>query len=76
MEGYEEEHGGKCITGTFCKAKLLRFSGLSNIFIKSSQRQSTAIARRTKVHTSTSVLTTSSNSINLMPSPILTSNLW
>lgn len=54
MEGYEEEHDGKCITGMYILLNVLQAN-----LVQSSQHQSTATALRTRALTSTLVLTTS-----------------
>lgn len=72
MEGYEEEHGGKCITGMITEIS----SFLLLIASQSSLHPNTVTAPRTKVHTSTLVLTTSSISISSMQYLIPISSPW
>ncbi len=74
MEGYEEEHDGKCITGqslaTRCSMHLLTAS------LKSSLRRNTATALKTRAHILTLDLITSWNSISLMQYLIQTLDQW
>lgn len=73
MEGYEEEHNGKCITGMSSNSitsipMLITFQYFP--------LPSTATAQKTRVPTSTSGPTTSLTFTNSMPYLILTSSLW
>lgn len=73
MEGYEEEHGGKCITGM---ARLLILCSSTLTVEKFSLLPSTAIVRKIKGHISILARITSLNSTSLMPSHIPISDLW
>lgn len=73
MDGYEEEHDGKCITGKWICLLSSRFLLTS---FQSSRHLSTATRRRTGAPTSTLVPTTSSASINLTPSLIHRFGPW
>jgi hypothetical protein len=75
MDGYEEEHDGKCITGMF--PFLLNFdSDCSPNHTQSSRHPSTVTRQRTEVLTSTSVPITSFISTSLMPFHILRFAQW
>jgi diadenosine tetraphosphatase ApaH/serine/threonine PP2A family protein phosphatase len=73
MEGYEEEHGGRCITGTL---QTLDPTPSALTLEQFSPRPSIAIVLKTKVPTSILALITSLNSTSLMPYHIPTSGQW
>ena len=73
MEGYEVEHGGRCITGMAGSKSDI---GPAADKPQSSLRRNTAIALRTRAHISTLVLNINSTSRSSMPCHILTSSQW
>jgi hypothetical protein len=73
MEGYEEEHDGRCITG------MTRWSKDTIDFTNTSQcspLQGIVIAQKTKAHTSTLERASSWTSTSSMLYRILTSSQW
>ncbi len=77
MDGYEEEHDGKCITGMWWlrRSPLEAESALTE-YSQSSPHPSTAIRRRTGEPTSISAQTTSSGSRSSTLSHTPTSDPW
>lgn len=75
MDGYEEEHDGKCITGKMIQSAIELYLIVLTLF-ESSRHQSTATRPRTGARISTLVLIISSASTNLTPFLIRQFGRW
>jgi serine/threonine-protein phosphatase 5 len=75
MEGYEEEHGGKCITGN-APSSVLTFLSCELTLDQSFPLLNIATVRKIKGHTSILAPTTSLNFTSSMPYHIPISDQW